>query len=80
MPLIRSKRFFRTLDYNINKVYSYGFSYGKVDGIYIKKIIKCILPDAAWYFTTFEASDSKALSVKKVKLRNYGFKGKFDLY
>lgn len=77
---IKYKSFFKKLNYNIDKVYSYGFSYAKVDSVYIKRIINCISPEATWYFTTFEAKDSEALRIKKVKLRNYGFKGSFGIY
>ena len=80
MQMIKYKKFFKQLDSNILKVYSYGFSYGRVDGVYIKRIIKSISPMAKWYFTEFEAKDSEALRIKKVKLRNYGFKGNFDIY
>lgn len=79
-PLIKTKKFFKRLDYNIDKVYSYGFSYGKVDSVYIKRIISLISPNAVWYFTDFEAGNAEDLRIKKIKLRNYGFKGKFDLY
>ena len=72
--------FFKKLDKTINKVYSYGFSYGKVDGIYIKEIIKRISPNATWYFNSFEATDKEALRIKKIKLRKYGFKGSFGVY
>ena len=61
-------------------MYSYGFSYGKVDSVYIKRIIKSISSDATWYFTRFEAKDTKSLRMKKIKLRKYGFKGNFDVY
>ena len=44
------------------------------------RIINSISPDARWYFTEFEARDLEALRIKKVKLRNYGFKGVFDIY
>ncbi len=79
-PLKKYKDFFKRLDSSIDKVYSYGFSYGKVDRIYIKKIIASISPNATWYFTEFESSDSSALRIKKIKLRKYGFKGKFDIF
>lgn len=79
-PLTKYNDFFKKLDSNIDKVYSYGFSYGKVDSVYIKKIISRICPDAIWYFTAFEAKNSKALRIKKVKLRKYGFKGTFDIF
>ena len=79
-PMKKYRDFFEKLDGTIDKVYSYGFSYGKVDSVYIKKIIEKISPDAVWYFTSFEAQNSKELGVKKVKLRRYGFKGTFDIY
>lgn len=63
----------------VDKVYSYGFSYSKVDSVYIKQIIKNISPDATWFFTKFEAGDAQ-IRIKKLKLRRYGFKGKFDVY
>lgn len=78
--LKNNKQFFDNLDHKIDKVYSYGFGYGKVDAVYIRKIISNISPDAVWHFTTFEAKDTEALRIKKVKLRNYGFKGTFSLY
>ena len=79
-PMIRCKKFFKKLNHNIDKVYSYGFSYGKVDGTYIKRIISSISPNAVWYFTEFETEDSESLRIKKIKLRNYGFKGTFGVY
>ena len=72
--------FFNKLDHGIDKVYSYGFSYGKVDCIYIKKIIEKISFNATWYFTSHEAMNTNALRIKKIKLRRYGFKGNFDIY
>ena len=79
-PLIKHKKFFKKLSYDINKVYSYGFSYGDVDSVYIKRIIKSIAPDAVWNFTTFEANDSADLDIKKNKLRDWGFNGDFNIY
>lgn len=78
--IIRCKKFFKSLDYNIDKVYSYGFSYGDVDSVYIKHIVSKISSEAVWYFTAFEASDADELKIKKNKLRNYGFKGTFGIY
>lgn len=79
-PLKKHKDFFKKLDHTIDKVYSYGFSYGKVDSIYIKKIIANISPNTTWYFTKFESNDTEALRIKKIKLRRYGFKGSFGVY
>ncbi|MBQ7944594.1 MAG: bacteriophage abortive infection AbiH family protein [Lachnospiraceae bacterium] len=80
VPMIKNKKFFKKLSKDIDKVYSYGFSYGKVDSVYIKRIVQSISPDAVWLFTTYEAQDREALRIKKTKLRNYGFKGTFDVY
>lgn len=79
-PLKKYNDFFKKLNNTIDKVYSYGFSYGKVDSVYIKKIIASISPNATWYFTQFESNDSSALRIKKIKLRKYGFKGTFDIF
>ncbi len=78
--MIRCKKFFKELNTNIDRVYSYGFSYGDVDSVYIKRIVNSISPQATWYFTTFEANDTDAFFAKKNKLRQYGFKGTFDIY
>lgn len=79
-PMKKYNDFFKKLDHTTDKVYSYGFSYGKVDSIYIKKIIEKISPNATWHFTSYEAQNSEALRIKKTKLRRYGFKGTFDTY
>lgn len=79
-PFKKYNDFFKKLDGNVDTVYSYGFSYGKVDGVYIKEIIKRISPEATWYFTSFESNDKTALRIKKIKLRNYGFRGNFGEY
>ena len=52
----------------------------KISVPYIKEIIKRISPEATWYFTSFESNDKTALRIKKIKLRNYGFKGTFGEY
>ena len=79
-PMIKNKKFFKKLNHNVDKVYSYGFSYGKVDSVYIKRIINNISPKAVWCFTLFETNDTEALRIKKIKLRKWGFKGKFGVY
>jgi len=79
-PIKKYSDSFKKLDGNIDKVYSYGFSYSKVDSIYIKTIIKRIATNATWYFTDYESFDKEALRIKKIKLRRYGFKGDFGIY
>lgn len=72
--------FFRKLGPEIDKVYSYGFSYSKVDSPYIKEVVHRISSDATWYFTAHEAKNTKEFGKKKSKLRRYGFKGQFDVF
>jgi len=72
--------FFKRLDGNIDKVYSYGFSYSAVDSVYIKAIVKRISQSAVWFFTEHEANDKEGLRIKKIKLRRYGFQGDFGIY
>lgn len=79
-PLRKYSDFFKKLDDNVNNIYSYGFSYSKVDRAYIKKIISQIAPNAVWHFTQFEAQNSEELRIKKIKLRRYGFKGAFGIF
>lgn len=79
-PMKKYNKFFRNLNSSVDQIYSYGFSYSKVDSIYIKEIIKRISPTTTWYFTKFDAQDKESLRIKKIKLRNYGFKGTFELY
>lgn len=73
-------KFFKNLNSSIDKVYSYGFSYSKVDSPYIKLVINKISPNATWYFTEFEAKNTNEIRIKKIKLRKYGFKGSFGTF
>ncbi len=79
-PLKKYNSFFNSLNSEVDKVYSYGFSYGKVDSVYIKKIISNISNDAIWYFTKFEAQHTDSLRIIKIRLRKWGFKGNFDTF
>lgn len=79
-PMKKYADFFKSLNHSIDKVYSYGFSYGKVDSVYIREILKRISPDTTWFFTKYEASDHETLRIKKIKLRKYGFKGSFEIF
>lgn len=79
-PLKKYSKFFKSLSNSIDRVYSYGFSYGKVDSVYIKEIINRISENATWFFTEHEASNHEALRIKKIKLRRYGFRGTFGIF
>ncbi len=80
LPLKKYDKFFKNLTIEVDKVYSYGFSYGKVDSIYIKKIINSISKDAVWYFTVSETQNINSLRTKKIKLRRWGFNGIFGIF
>ena len=71
-PMKKYNDFFKSLNKNIDKVYSYGFSYSKADSVYIKTIINKIATDAVWYFTEYEENHKELVRIKKVKLRRYG--------
>ena len=78
---IKKKLFYsKELNTNIDKVYSYGFGYGDADKAYIKYIISRINANATWFFTSFEAFNEDSVEEKKRKIREYGFKGNFDIY
>jgi hypothetical protein len=79
-PLKKYNAFFKNLTVDVDKVYSYGFGYGRVDSVYIKRIISSISKDAIWHFTVSEAQHTNSLRVKKIKLRKWGFKGSFDTF
>lgn len=79
-PMKKYADFFKSLNRSVDKVYSYGFSFGKVDSVYIKEIISRISENAVWYFTEYEAHNHEALRIKKIKLRRYGFKGTFGTF
>ena len=69
--------FFNSLN-NIEEVYSYGFSYGNVDDIYIKSIIKNLNTEkVTWYLDDF---DIKNHEIYKSKINFFGFKGTFKTF
>lgn len=63
---------------DIEGIYSYGFSYGKVDWVYIEKIISLIKP-CKWYFTHHDRNERIYLQYEKV-IRNLGFQGEINFY
>ena len=76
--LKRNKSFFSNLK-NIDKIYSYGFSYGQVDLIYIEKICKKINTlNVVWYFNDFNSE----VEIKKYKeiIKRSGFRGKISTF
>lgn len=74
----RNKHFFKMLD-TVDSIYSYGFSFSDVDMDYVKEI--CRVTDTSimvWYFNDYD--DEKKINIFKEKIRNCGYKGKFDTF
>lgn len=72
------KNFFRSLRSGITAIYSYGFSFGEVDLIYLKEIFKNVdTRNIIWYL---HAYDSKNHDKQEGALRKSGFKGSIDVF
>lgn len=78
LALENNINFFNSLDTSIKNIYSFGFSFGDVDLVYIKKICD-ILPteNITWFFNDY---DEKSIPFFKKQIKNCGFKGKFELF
>lgn len=75
--LENNREFFKKISSDITKIYSFGFSFGDVDLIYIKEICKRLSKDTTWYLNTFY---SHLHNDFKKKIVDCGFKGKFGTY
>lgn len=71
-----NKEFFRNLD-SIDKIYSFGFSFSKVDEIYIKEICKKIKTEnITWFLNDFEDVKGREEFIGIIK--SCGFNGDFS--
>lgn len=59
--------------HEIDRVYSYGFSYSNVDLVYMKEICKRLKPTTEWLFNDFDDVDKR--KTFENKLRQCGFAG-----
>ena len=76
--LEKHRAFFQKLSSGSSAVYSYGFSFGKVDEVYIKEICQAAPTDSmVWYLHNYAADDHERF---KAVLRRCGFKGKIDTF
>ena len=75
-----SMEFFSRLSkINIEKIYSYGFSFSDIDIIYIQEICNRIdSSKISWYFNDFDSEQK--ISCYKSKVLKCGFNGSFDTY
>lgn len=76
--LEKHRAFFQKLSSGLSAVYSYGFSYGGVDEVYIEKICHSAPTESVvWYLHSYTLKDHSRI---KAILRRCGFKGKFDIF
>lgn len=74
-----NEKFFSSLSEDIDKIYSYGFSFGDVDKIYIEEICNRLKTEKiTWYFNDFDDLD-KRKEYEQI-IRFCGFKGEVDVY
>ncbi len=74
-----NKDFFRDYVPLIDKIYTYGFSFSKVDEFYIKEICKRLSgKDITWYLNDYHPIDK--LEEFKNIIISCGFKGKFNSF
>ena len=65
---------------DVDTIYSYGFSFGDVDMVYIDEICRNIRDTAnvTWYFNDFKIEENRALY--EAKIRKAGFNGVFGVF
>lgn len=74
-----NEKFFSSLSEDIDKIYSYGFSFGDVDKIYIEEICNILKTEnITWYFNDFE--DVNKRQEYEQMIRFCGFKGHVNIY
>lgn len=83
--LEKHRGFFQKLSFGLSAVYSYGFSYGAVDEVYLKEI--CRIADTSaiiWYLHNYPSDNDweryKNHERFKKVLRRCGFKGAFGAF
>jgi len=79
LAMKNNKEFFNALSNDIDKIYSFGFSFSEVDLIYIREICSKInTSNVTWYLNDY---DSKSVREEYNKIiRKCGYSGKFDIF
>ncbi|MEG0164875.1 bacteriophage abortive infection AbiH family protein [Anaerorhabdus sp.] len=71
-------KFFVNLPSEISSIYSYGFSFGAVDMVYIKELFRYVdTTNSTWYLNNFNKDDH---SLHRKCIRKCGFKGRFSSF
>lgn len=75
----KNKEFFEDLMKEpVDEVYSFGFSFSKVDEIYMQEICKSLSKDVTWYLNDHSAPEELKKQQEVILLS--GFRGKFSTY
>lgn len=74
--IIQNVEFFRSLIGEVDKIYSYGFSFSEVDVPYIRRICETIeTENVIWYINDFDKDKNY-----RAIIRGCGFKGEFSTF
>lgn len=63
----------------IEKIYSYGFSYGKADLVYVQKIVKALSRNTIWNLNSFDDRNDRNREFESI-IRSCGFRGAFGRF
>lgn len=71
--------FFETITDELTEIYSFGFSFGDVDLVYMKEIMsRCDSRNITWYLNGYDPKTRRDHFEKLIK--SCGFKGKFSIF
>ncbi|MGY5341096.1 bacteriophage abortive infection AbiH family protein [Paenibacillus glucanolyticus] len=75
----RNRIFFNSITMTVDKIYSYGFSFSKVDEVYIKEICQKLTTDnVTWFLNDFDDEIKREQYIETIQ--SCGFRGEFDTY
>lgn len=75
----RHKEFFDSINSNVDKVYSFGFSFSEVDSVYIEQICRRLTnPNVVWYLNDYDNKVKRYEYMRSIS--KCGYKGKFSTY
>jgi hypothetical protein len=75
----RNQPFFNSITNSVNKIYSFGFSFSKVDEVYMEEICRKLSTDnVTWFLNDFDDL-AKRKEYKEI-IKSCGFQGKFSTY
>lgn len=71
--------FFDKIDSRVDRVYTYGFSFLQVDGVYVEAICRRLAnPNVVWYLNAYDGEIERCRYMRL--LRKCGYRGRFGTY